>query len=66
MFEQFCVKKPNIEEAKVIRLAFYVNVFFFFFSHFPVYAGTFVIELENLSHFTLYRMLDDHIFIEVQ
>ena len=49
----------------MIRLAFYVNVFFFFFSHFPVYAGTFVTELENLSHFTLYRMLDDHIFIEV-
>lgn len=36
---------------------------YFFFSHFPVHAGTFITGLENLSHFTLYRMLDDHIFI---
>ena len=31
MLEYFYVKKPNIEEATVIRLAFYVNIFFFSF-----------------------------------
>ena len=66
MFEYFCVKKPNIEEAKVIRLAFYVDIYIYiFFSHFLVHVGTFITGLEDLSHFTLYIMLDDHIFIDV-